>query len=320
MSYLASLKITALEIATKTIYTPFLMGKRGEGKTSFIKQLANEQGLKLSIINLSAIEAADFCGLPYIKDNQTLYARPAFFDAGLIFLDEMDTVRDSSVKASLKSLLLDRAINGHKLNDDCIILAAGNGTDGNYDTVDFDDALSDRLVKLPFIVPIDEKLAYLNTKYQGHNFLKFCEVKKEIFESLSTRTIEQALKVSTKEALNAIVGNDIARTFRQFLELNIISWDELAAGQYKASELSVLTKSSLLIDCVNNFYKTITADQSGQLNKFINGLDAELKANYFSKLKRVCLDDGDKFKQQAITLNGLGFFDGQKNYLNELLK
>jgi MoxR-like ATPase len=129
-------KKTLLDLTTSGLI-PFLVGPRGEGKTSFIKELASELKRDLTILNLSAIESSDFCGLPYIDSGLIKYVKPSFLDSDILFLDEVDRVRDSSVKSSLLSLLVDRKINGHYLKDNCLIFCSGNGTSGNYETIEF---------------------------------------------------------------------------------------------------------------------------------------------------------------------------------------
>lgn len=311
------MKKLIIEIAKNSKLVPFLVGKHGEGKTSLIKDIAAENNLTLSILNLSAIEAADFCGMPYIDNNQTKTARPAFFDADLIFLDEIDSVRDSAVKAALKSLLMDRAINGNKLNDTTLLMAAGNGTNGDYDTQEFDAALGDRLVSIPFEYTIEQKIDYLTEKYPNHNLVKFAAAKTEIFGQLSTRRIEEACKVG-HDALKFFLGSDIFRAYNQFISLNMVKLSDIENDLYDFSKLTVLSKSSLIQDISAAFY---TLENSGlnNINAFINQLNAEEKANYFSKLKKLCLKDSEKFKARANELNALGFFSGQAKFLKELI-
>lgn len=306
-----------LDTSKNSNLVPFLEGKHGEGKTTLIKEIAKENNLKLSILNLSAIEAADFCGMPYIENGQTKTARPSFFDADLIFLDEMDSVRDSAVKASLKSLVLDRAINGNRLNDNVLIVGAGNGTNGDYDTQEFDAALEDRIVRRQFEYSIDEKISYLSEKYPTHNLIKFVSAKTEVFGELSTRRIEEACKVS-HESLKYFLGYDIFRAYNQFISLNMVTLEDIKKDNYDFSSLTVVSRSSLINDIVASFY---SLDNEGleNITAFINQLNAEEKANYFSRLKKLCLKDGDKFKARANELNGLKFFSGQAKFLKELI-
>jgi predicted AAA+ superfamily ATPase len=300
---------------------PYLVGPRGEGKTSFIKDLASELGKNLTILNLSAIESSDFSGLPSIKDQKTLYAKPWFLDSEILFLDEIDRVRDNSVKSSLLSLLIDRKINGHELRPDCLIFTAGNGLGDNYDTIDFDEALKDRLISIEFKYTLNDKINYLRQKYPKNNFVKFLEVKPEIFDQASGRRIESFLKCENNELCHYFLGHEIARIYNHFIESNLITLKDISNGQYDFSQLSTISKTSLVIDLVNSFLSLDEDKQSAEnLNEFINKLRPEEKANYFSRLKKLCLESPEKFKDKSKNLELLGFFSGQKEFLVELTK
>lgn len=312
---------------TKSGLIPFLKGPRGEGKTTYVKDLSKHIGKEkgLIIMNLSAIESTDFCGLPYIdeKNKVTHYAKPSFLEADVLFLDEVDRVRDSAVRNSLLSLLIDRKINGHELNPDCIILTAGNGlgdeADGHtYDTVELDEALSDRLITIDFRYSVEEKLSYLRERYAENMFTKFLEVKPELLKTYSSRRIEAFLKVDNSFC-DLFLGKETARLFSHFVQSNLVTLEDLKTGNFDFSALSPISKSSLIVDIVQGFYEVKPAEAKN-INKFINQLRAEEKSNYFTKLKKLCLDNPEKFKVKADELNKADMFKGQKEYLVELTK
>jgi hypothetical protein len=169
--------------------TLFMKGYSGIGKTDVVRQasaeldrLLHEKGelkkgesLKCMTLCLQFLETPDFMGLPFIdKDNVTRYARPAFFPQeghGILFLDEVNRC-NRDLRSGLLTLLQDREINGHKLPEDWLIVAAGNPTDdenGNYETVEFDDALKDRLAEMWFKFDLSEFIKYLVTRYTEKN-------------------------------------------------------------------------------------------------------------------------------------------------------
>jgi hypothetical protein len=297
---------------------PHLVGPRGEGKTTYVKDLAKLLNKELTILNLSAIEATDFCGLPFIENNLTKYARPQFLNSDFLFLDEIDRVRDSSVKSSLLSLLVDRKIQGHELKENCIIISAGNGQVEGYDTTDFDIALEDRLLIKDFTYSISEKLGYLNAKYPHNTFIKFLEIKPEILSEFSGRRIEAFLKVNNVQC-EIFFNKEVARMYKHFIEETMVTLDDIKKGVYDFNILSTISKSSLVIDIVNDFYRLDTKDAKN-INKFINLLRAEEKSSYFTKLKKLCLENPENFTEKSNELNEAGLFKGQKDFLTELTK
>lgn len=296
---------------------PYLLGKHGEGKTQFVKDLSKELKKKLVILNLSSIESVDFSGMPYIENGITKYATPYFFGAGILFLDEVEKVSDTSVKACLHSLIVDRKIHEHTLNDDCIIIAAGNNA---LEDCEVEASLMDRFLTVPFRYSIEEKIAYLKKKYKDNQFVAFLEAKTELFNDFSGRRIEAFLKANNNGLLKYFFDVETERLFNHFMHESLVSLQDIKADKYDFKKLSPITISSLINQIVDNFY-TIEKNEGicRNINKFINKLSQEQKSVYFTKLKKVCLDDGEKFKAAALELNKSKLFDKQKEFLSELV-
>jgi len=314
------IKNKVLEV-TKTTLIPFLHGPSGEGKTALVKELAKELNKSLIILNLSAIESIDFSGLPSIKEGITVYSRPSWFNYDIIFLDEMDRVNDRNVRSALLSLIQDRAINGHALPEHTLLIGAGNGQIEGYDTIEGDTAYNERIIPIPFQRTIPEKIAYLNSKYPKSNFLKFMEVKTEYFDEFSTRRIDNFLKIENFELVENFFNPELKRVYRQFLEANLATLNDVMRGEYDKKSLGSMTRISLVIDLVREFY-TFDANDNvcSNLNAFVQSLSAEEKANYFTRLKTLCLEENEKFSKRSNELNALGLFKGQKEFFSELTK
>lgn len=300
---------------------PMLIGKRGEGKTEKVKELARHYKLSLFILNISAIEAQDFCGLPFIKDGISHYARPHFFDYDILFFDEIDRVQDQSIKAALLSLFNDKKINGHEYKG--FIICAGNGTEhGQNETSDFDDALNDRIVKVPFAYSTSEKISYLEKKHGIENtLLKYFTAKEAIFDELSTRSVDYSLQFSSDlELLKYCLPSELLRHYEMFLNNLVLTLDDLI-NLKPFEKLSSMTKISLANDISNNLQKIsgLPVESIEHLNRFVNSLAAEEKTNYYLKLQNLALND-KTFKATAKKLNDSGFFKDQKDFLKELNK
>lgn len=300
---------------------PFLVGRRGEGKTQFVKDYCKSHNLRLMILNLSCIDAADFSGMPYNDNGQMRYARPFFLDCDVLFMDEMDRVQDQQVKSTLLSFLIDGKINGHEFTGK--IIGAGNGTEeGTNETSDFDDAMTDRLLKVPFHYTVQEKITYLESVFGNENlFLKYIKAKDSLFEDFSTRTLEYCLQFPEDfYILQLALGKEVVKHYEQFVNDLVISLDDLISGK-SYDKLNSMTKISLSHDIAANLGRIVecNAKQIKHLNGFINSLAAEEKSSYFLLLQKKALADVN-FRTLAKKLDSMGFFEEQKDFLKELGK
>jgi len=116
-----------------------IWGGTGIGKSSLIKQLADELAHKLRDVRLSDKEPSDLGGIPFPEGKEGK-RRVTWLPNGLLpfkgmgddteecilFLDEIDRCDKPTQNVALQ-ILLDRSVNGSSLVDNCRIVAAGNG-------------------------------------------------------------------------------------------------------------------------------------------------------------------------------------------------
>ena len=166
--YLKDVKEVITVLAkSKCPLSSILWGPTGIGKSSIVKQAAEELEYNLVDIRLSQREAVDILGMPFtshvtIKDSKTgeekqigtldHYSPKWFVEAlhkgkTILFLDELNRARPEVLQAVFE-LALDRRLNGQKLPDDVIVISACNPPDQRYDTVEFDDALAARFMHI----------------------------------------------------------------------------------------------------------------------------------------------------------------------------
>ena len=311
-------KTQVLRAEKDTKLVPLLIGKTGEGKTQYVKEIAAENGLKLVILNLSACEAVDLLGIPTIVENRTIWAKPAFFDADLLFLDEIDRVRDTSVRSALLSLLDQRKLNEHVFTGK--IIAAGNGKTGINETLEFDDAGNERFMFVDFSFSTYEKVSYLKAKYPTSSFVKYCEVRPEIFERFSARRIEKSAIIADDiQILKAVLNAETASHYEMYLQQSLITMSDIVNGESYGRATS-LTRLTVAYEIVTNLNTLVTASESdiSNLARFIKTLAAEEKSLYFTKIKD-SLIRGVVTIETLTTLNDKGLFAGQKEYLKELV-
>ena len=124
----------AVKFAIKHKYPLLLKGAPGIGKTDIVTQSCLETNTDLIISHPVVSDPTDFKGLPFPVKGENKATFLPFGDLlrlieaekpTVFFLDDLGQA-SSSVQASAMQLLLARRINGHKVSDHVIFLAATN--------------------------------------------------------------------------------------------------------------------------------------------------------------------------------------------------
>ena len=110
----------------------FLWGPPGIGKSSIVRQIAEEKEIGFIDLRLSLLDPTDLRGIPFFDQqaHKAVWAPPAFLPdgsepEGILFLDELNTAAPM-VQASAYQLILDRKIGEYELPEGWAIVAAGN--------------------------------------------------------------------------------------------------------------------------------------------------------------------------------------------------
>jgi hypothetical protein len=143
----------------------FLKGKSGIGKSDCVKQaskllsehIPNWQGV--IDIRLSQKEPTDLCGLPYVDDGKTYYAKPSFMPeegtCGIILFDEI-TSAPPAVQAASYQYILDRCLGEHRIPDGWMVMAAGNLTSDRGVTFQIAAPLLNRMCEIEVVTVLDD--------------------------------------------------------------------------------------------------------------------------------------------------------------------
>lgn len=141
-----------------TIGIPVLIwGKPGEGKSSFLEDLATPEFPVLTLI-ASIHDPTDFSGLPMMHEGKVKYAIPEWVEkfgeegAGILFLDELTTA-PPSVQAALLRVVLERKVGFHDLPEKVRIVAAANPPDMMTGGWELSPPLRNRFVHLSWELP-----------------------------------------------------------------------------------------------------------------------------------------------------------------------
>jgi len=169
MNFTDTLKSVELVLSAGEV--PLIVGESGIGKTDLAREIAEEKHWSLIVIDGNLLKEGEIGGLPTIKSytgadkaekKTTVYAvhyklreideEISKGKTVLLFIDEINRC-EHTVQQELMNLILNREINGYKLNEDVKILAAMNpsgkyGTDFDYQVVDMDAAQENRFVWL----------------------------------------------------------------------------------------------------------------------------------------------------------------------------
>lgn len=173
MNFKDTKKSVQLVLATGEV--PLIVGDSGIGKTALAKELADENGWSLVVIDGNLLKEGEIGGLPTIETyivtddggnrverKTTIYAvhyklrkideELSKGKTVLLFIDEINRC-EHTVQQELMNLILNKEINGYQLNEGVKIVAAMNpggkyGADFDYQVVDMDAAQENRFVWL----------------------------------------------------------------------------------------------------------------------------------------------------------------------------
>lgn len=141
----------------------FIWGPPGVGKSSIVRQVADELKIGLIDLRLTLLEPVDLRGVPFLKSNgdgdkEVLWARPTFIPSegeGILFVDDLPTATPS-VQACGYQLFLERMVGEHKLGDGWYPVAAGNRETDRAATFQMPTPLRNRFIHIDFDINVDD--------------------------------------------------------------------------------------------------------------------------------------------------------------------
>ncbi len=144
----------------------FVWGAPGIGKSSIVKQIAEEKALDFLDLRLSLLDPTDLKGIPFFnaETNEGVWAKPSFLPSdpdskGILFLDEINTA-PPAVQASAYQLILDRKVGEYELPDGWSIVAAGNRENDRGVVYKMPPPLANRFVHFEMEVDFDDWKAW----------------------------------------------------------------------------------------------------------------------------------------------------------------
>ena len=331
MNFIETLRSVDLVLSTKEV--PLVVGESGIGKTALAKTLAKENNWSLIVIDGNLLKEGEIGGLPtiesYVTTNSngdkiekkaTVYAvhnklreideEISKGNSVLLFIDEINRC-EHTVQQELMNLILNKEINGYKLNDDVKILAAMNpsskyGSDFDYQVVDMDAAQENRFVWLNMEPDYTQWLSWAIDAGIEQKVIEFISTFPEYLHKVNEddvratpRSYERVSKVYKEYKnkmdiipravfLNVIKGNVgkvIAEEFISFVESNhspLISFEDVFSGdilnESVVEKVNNETHTRLYLSAMN-ILKTLEVnindenyDSSFYINRFVKFL------------------------------------------------
>jgi MoxR-like ATPase len=244
----------------------FIWGAPGIGKSSVVKQIAQNNDMEFIDLRLALMDPTDLKGIPfYDKETHTaLWAPPAFLPKdghGILFLDELNSAAPA-VQSSAYQLILDRKVGEYELPDGWSIVAAGNREGDRGVTYRMPSPLANRFVHFELEVDIDDWrtwayehgldsriVAYIS--YKNEHLFTF-DAKSENKSFATPRSWEYVgniLKSSIDktlllESISGAVGRQVAISFLSFIKVmdRLPNLDDILQGKVKeySDEVDVL--------------------------------------------------------------------------------
>jgi len=251
-----------LEHFTKDNIPLFIWGPPGIGKSSVVKQIANDYKLKFIDLRLSLLDPTDLKGIPFFdqENNQAVWAAPNFLpkdknSSGILFLDEINTA-PPSVQASAYQLILDRKVGDYSLPDGWSIVAAGNRENDRGVTYRMPPPLANRFVHLEMEVDFEDWKFWAYKSGIDASIIGFLNFDKEKLFAFDPNSNEKSFptprsweyvdkilksKLSQKlllESISGTIGKDTAIEFMSFRKVmdKLPDIEKIATGEIKKVE------------------------------------------------------------------------------------
>ncbi len=271
--------LDTIKLVIESREVPLVIGESGIGKTALAHRVAKEYNYHLVTIDANLLKEGEIGGLPTVINGFTVYATHHKLaeiseavkkgEEVLLFIDELNRC-DHAVQQELMNLILNREINGYKLDKGVNIIAAMNPSnryegfyESEYQVVDMDPAQEDRFVWLQMESDIKEWIKWgMNNGNIHPDIIEFISTFPEYLHTPSSREslkatprswerISKAYKLykakGSKYSINTLlnvvrgnVGESISTDFANYIsniKKPLISMEDLFAHEVLPVEL-----------------------------------------------------------------------------------
>ena len=276
----------------------FLWGPPGVGKSSLVREIAEEEGVGFIDLRLVQLDPVDLRGLPYTVDDPEHPGKKKFGFAppdhlptkgrGILFLDELPQAQPL-VQNAASELVLDRRIGDYLFPEGWIIVAAGNRRQDRAATQELPAHLKNRFSHCE----VDPKFsdwakwaAMTNSKGEANieptllAFLTSNQGRLNSFNpdqvaSPTSRTwefVSHILRtVKDKKARNALIGGCVGKNMQAELTAYLSDSDDIPTMEQIMADPDSAPMPETPSGCaavIDNLANTVTPAQIGQVTKY----------------------------------------------------
>lgn len=191
--------LTVIPHLQKANLVPNIIGKHGIGKSSVVKQFAEENGYSFHPFFLSQMnDCGDILGLPEFDRNKdgkaisTSFVHPAKLPKkkkSILFFDELNRASKDLLQAIFQ-LALEGTLHDYTLPEDSIIIMAMNPATDDYSVLDFaDKAFADRFVHINLDPTHEEFHSYMSKRYGNSEVSRFLKSQTKLLEELDLQAV-----------------------------------------------------------------------------------------------------------------------------------
>ncbi len=301
----------------------FLWGAPGIGKSSIVKQIAQDKEVGFIDLRLALMDPTDLKGIPfYDKESHTaLWAPPAFLPRhgeGILFLDELNSA-PPSVQASAYQLILDRKVGEYELPSGWAIVAAGNREGDRGVTYRMPSPLANRFVHFEMEVDVEDWRLWAYKKGLDERVISYISYRNEHLFTFDAKSdaksfatprsweyVDKILKSTiTKEllldTLSGAIGREVGVSFLSFAKVmnrlpDIENILKTGSGEH-SDEVDVLY--ALSTGVVSAYLKDKNEEKLENILRYTLGLKSEFAVMIVQDLQRngVRMEHSEIFKE-----------------------
>jgi len=179
-----------LKLAYRANTPTILEGPHGVGKSELAVQAAKDLGIQSIVLDLSLMEPPDLIGLPYQKNERTVYAPPNTLPTtgrGFLILEELNR-SEKYMRSPCLQLLTARRLNDYVLPPGWLPIAAINPDGTGYDVQPLDPALLSRFIRVQVVPDVPMWLEWAQNNGIHDAVRQYIEAVPKIFDSAPPRS------------------------------------------------------------------------------------------------------------------------------------
>lgn len=263
-------------IKNKIQHSVFIWGAPGIGKSTAVRDVAQQNDMELVDLRISQLAPTDLRGLPYVEEGVAKFAPPTFlpqYGQGILFVDEFN-MASPSMMGIAQQLILDREVGDYKVPDGWYIVAAGNRSKDKAAVSQMPAPVANRFIHFNVEANLESWKEYAIVRGIDEQIISFLNFRQQLLFNFnknatawpSPRSWEFAnslLKVGL--SIESAVGEGAAAEFNAYQTVysKLPDVDQILAGE----EIEVPTEPSLMYAiCGALISRAKTAEQ------FFNGM------------------------------------------------